>query len=256
MRKIIFILLMGFLILPGLSSFCEGRNYVPVDQLGNASITPRVTSNQISRKLNRNQSASRAPSSRTYMTESGKIKLFGTLEFPKALDPHSNWADAVNRNASHPVFILTKHFNKSTTWGKLKNSLEGKAPLDQMRIVNSFWNGWPYKEDLKNYGVPDYWASPSEFIIKSGDCEDYAIAKYFTLKEIGFDPQKMRIVVLRDTVLNQAHAVLVIYLDNEVYVLDNLAKKVLSHKAMLNYLPQFSVNEFGRWAHVQPKKTS
>ena len=68
------------------------------------------------------------------------------------------------------------------------------------------------------------------------------------------DPKSMRIVVLRDTIRNLAHAVLVVYSDGDAFVLDNLSDIVLSHRRISNYSPQYSVNEFGRWAHIKGKK--
>ena len=110
-----------------------------------------------------------------------------------------------------------------------------------------------YREDIENWGREDYWAIPAEFIARSGDCEDYAIAKYFTLKELGIPPKSMRIVVLRDTIRNLAHAVLAVYMDGEAYILDNVTDIVLPHTRIRNYRPQFSVNEFGRWTHIKGK---
>ena len=128
---------------------------------------------------------------------------------------------------------------------------EGKSPRELLRLVNSFWNSWPYREDQANWGKQDYWAAPAQFLKKSGDCEDYAIVKYFTLKELGIAPDSMRIVILRDTIRNLAHAVLVVYLDDEAYVLDNLSNVVQPHTRLRNYSPQYSVNEHGRWTHIR-----
>ena len=54
------------------------------------------------------------------------------------------------------------------------------------------------------WGVMDYWETPAEFFQKSGDCEDFAIAKYFALRDLGFPASQMRIVVLKDTLRNLA----------------------------------------------------
>ena len=126
--------------------------------------------------------------------------------------------------------------------------------MDLLRYVNAFWNTWPYKEDIANWHKQDYWAIPAEFLKKSGDCEDYSIIKYFTLKELGIPPEKMRIVVVRDTVRNFAHAILAVYLNGDVYILDNLSNTVLSHTRLRQYMPQYSVNEFSRWAHLKGRK--
>ena len=102
--------------------------------------------------------------------------------------------------------------------------------------------------------IGSYWAIPAEFLKKSGDCEDYAIVKYFTLKELGIPAENMRIVVVRDTLRNLAHAVLAVYLNGDAYILDNLSNTVLSHSRIRQYSPQYSVNESGRWAHLKGRK--
>ena len=67
------------------------------------------------------------------------------------------------------------------------------APLEKkLKEVNDFWNQVKYTSDIKVWHKKDYWATPWEFLGKDrGDCEDYVIAKYLTLKELGIDPKKM-----------------------------------------------------------------
>lgn len=234
-------------------NYTEARDYVPVDQIGRGASAPRA---QVTRARPA-KTATQAPSSsagRTYVSNSGAAKLFGTVEFMRPLNSLPGWLDVLDRNAADPIFQLERHFNKTTTWSVMKQEAAGKSQMDQLRYVNSFWNGWPYREDSVNWGKNDYWAIPAQFLKKSGDCEDYAIVKYFTLKELGFDPKKMRIVVLRDTVRNLAHAVLAVYVGDDVYILDNLSNVVLSHKRLGNYTPQYSINEYGRWTHIMGKK--
>ena len=151
------------------------------------------------------------------------IKLFGTVEFRRPLSTLPGWLDMLERNAANNIFLPEKQFNKSTSWAQLRQRAEGKSEREVLLLVNSFWNAWPYREDQVNWGKADYWATPAQFLKKSGDCEDYSIVKYFTLKELGFVPDSMRIVVLRDTIRNLAHAVLVVSLNDEAYVLDNLS---------------------------------
>ncbi|MBQ7617733.1 MAG: transglutaminase-like cysteine peptidase, partial [Desulfovibrio sp.] len=181
----------------------------------------------------------------------GKVLLFKTVEFKRPLNSLPAWLKLLEKNKNNSIFRSGQKFNQNTTWDSFKAACQGKKGLELLRYVHNFWNKWPYREDLLNWGQQDYWATPAEFLKKSGDCEDYAIIKYFTLKELGVPPEKMRIVVLRDTVRNLAHAVLVVYLDQEAYVLDNLSNAVLSHSRFSHYLPQYSVNELGRWAHVK-----
>ena len=185
--------------------------------------------------------------------KSDQIKLFGTMEFKGSAKNLKSWNDMLARNAKQNIFTPDSRFNKSTTWAELKAKAEKLPPLEQLKLVNTFWNQWPYREDPEVYGKPDYWASPAEFRKNSGDCEDYSIAKYFTLRELGFPVEDMRIAVVKITIRNIAHAVLVVYLNGDAYVLDNLSNNVLSHTRYKTYLPQFSVNEQYRWAHIKPK---
>lgn len=187
-------------------------------------------------------------------TSGAKVQLFGTVEFKRPLSSLPNWLDLLKRNAKDPIFIPGKYFKKNVTWDSFKEKAQGKSPMELLRYVNAFWNTWPYKEDIVNWGVEDYWAIPAEFLKKSGDCEDYAIVKYFTLKELGIPRENMRIVVVRDTVRNLAHAVLAVYMDGDAYILDNLSNAVLSHSRIRQYSPQYSVNEVGRWAHLKGRK--
>lgn len=185
--------------------------------------------------------------------ERPKVRLFGTVDAGKPLSSLPDWLEVIRRNEQSPIFQAEKYLNRQSTWADLRQKAQGLSKLDQLRLVNSFWNKWPYREDMVNWGRQDYWEIPAEFLAKSGDCEDYAIVKYYTLKELGFDPRSMRLVVLRDTVRNLAHAVLAVYMDGDAYILDNLSNSVRSHRFMTNYLPQYSVNEFGRWMHFRTR---
>lgn len=182
------------------------------------------------------------------------VQLFGTVELRRPLASLPAWLQLLARNLQEPVFQPDRAFNNKTTWAQLRDGAAGKKGLALLRHVNTFWNAWPYREDIHNWGQQDYWEIPAEFLKKSGDCEDYAIIKYFTLRELGIPPQHMRIVVVRDTLRRLAHAVLVVYLDKDAYVLDNLSRAVLSHTRLRHYAPQYSVNESGRWAHLKGRK--
>jgi predicted transglutaminase-like cysteine proteinase len=140
-------------------------------------------------------------------------------------------------------------------WRSVIESQAGRATIDQLRAVNRFLNDWRYKADEQNYGRRDYWATPLEFLRHSGDCEDYAIAKYVSLREIGFAPEQLRLVVVRDVVRDLAHAVLAVYVDDQVYVLDNLTNAVLPQERVTHYVPYYSINETTRWGHVPPVDT-
>ena len=184
---------------------------------------------------------------------SAKPRLFGTVEFQMELKKQQNWLSAIERNRKHPIFFDEKRFNSSTVWKDLKQRTAGRPLLEKLNIVNRFWNLWPYRTDPEVYGKPDYWAAPYQFLSKSGDCEDYCIIKYFTLKELGVPIDDMRIVVVKETIRNIGHAVLAVYHRDKIYILDNLSEAVRPAESVRNYVPQFSVNEKYRWVHVKAR---
>lgn len=121
--------------------------------------------------------------------------------------------------------------------------------MELLSAVNLYINLTKYIVDPVNWGVPDYWSTPDEFFLRSGDCEDYAISKFITLKRLGVDPAKMRIAVVQDENLRAAHAVLAVELEGTYYILDNQVDSVLAHDEILHYRPVYSINEAGWWLH-------
>ena len=180
-------------------------------------------------------------------------RLFGTVEFQMDLKKQQNWLSALERNRKNPIFFDAKRFNSSTLWKDLKERASGRPLPEKLNIVNKFWNLWPYRTDQEVYGKPDYWAAPYQFLSKSGDCEDYCIVKYFTLKELGVPIDDMRIVVVKETIRNIGHAVLAVYSGDRIYILDNLSEAVRPAERVRNYVPQFSVNEKHRWVHIKAR---
>lgn len=131
-------------------------------------------------------------------------------------------------------------------------SASGAGPVlssELLNAVNLYINRTSYIVDPVNWGVPDYWSTPDEFFLRSGDCEDYAISKFVTLKRLGVDTEKMRLVVLQDENLRAAHAVLAVELDGTYHILDNQVDTVLTHDKILHYRPVYSINETGWWLH-------
>ncbi len=138
------------------------------------------------------------------------------------------------------------------------------APLDfvpagnrlaELNAVNRMVNAVSYVSDEENWGAADHWATPGEFYSRSGDCEDFAIAKYVALKQLGFDPAAMRIVVLVDKQRHKHHAVLMIDTDMGRLILDNQIAEVVRDTEIKHYQPIYSINESAWWLHVaKPQK--
>jgi predicted transglutaminase-like cysteine proteinase len=138
----------------------------------------------------------------------------------------------------------------ATSWQRIMKQAKGKERMEQLKMINSFFNKWPYRQDLDAYGVSDWWATPQEFLKISGDCEDYAIIKYFALRELGFSQEELRIVVLKDRIRGIAHAVLAVFTHGDAYILNNISDAIFTHDKYRHYVPQYSLNEEHRWSHI------
>jgi predicted transglutaminase-like cysteine proteinase len=136
-------------------------------------------------------------------------------------------------------------------WQSFLESMRGQDRMSQVRALNQFANRIPYRSDIEVWGRSDYWASPLEFLRRNGDCEDYAILKYHSLRQLGVPAADMRMVVVQDTVRNLAHAVLVVLVDGRLLVLDNLTNAIMPQERTPQYVPYYSVNEESRWAHLE-----
>ena len=138
-------------------------------------------------------------------------------------------------------------------------ALGGKDDAARLRAVNDFYNQrLAYMEDIDNWGQVDYWASPLESLGKgAGDCEDYAIGKYFTLTSLGMPHAKLRMVYVRASIAGApngfvAHMVLAYYAtpDAEPLVLDNLDPAIRAAGARTDLTPVFSFNAEGLWQGI------
>ena len=135
-------------------------------------------------------------------------------------------------------------------WQTFLSSIKNKSVSQQIKSVNRYANAKEYTLDIENYGLVDYWATPKEFLINSGDCEDYAIIKMLSMKWLGYDVGSMRVVIVQDTNLRIPHAVMAIEDDEDILILDNQIEEVISHADIFHYVPVYSVNEKNWWMHI------
>ena len=135
----------------------------------------------------------------------------------------------------------------------LVNSLRTAPEPHKLAAVNRFFNERiRFAEDMETTGQVDQWASPLETLSRgAGDCEDYAIAKFFTLMVAGVPGARMRLVYVRADVagLSQAHMVLACYPQPsaEPLILDNLRPDIVLASARRDLTPVFSFNAEGLW---------
>lgn len=125
----------------------------------------------------------------------------------------------------------------------------------RLNMVNSFFNRWSYISDQENYRTSEYWASPLEFMARGGDCEDFAIAKYVTLKLLGYQDRSLRIMAVLDQSRDgMGHAVLSVATAQGIMVLDNRSTVVYDNAHQTAYVPRFAVNESGIYTYApQPR---
>ena len=182
--------------------------------------------------------------------------LFGSREtrsFNIAIFP--KWNGALNRYFSERPLAeapcTSTAFNRChlREWNAFLAGLQGRDRRSQVEEVNAYMNRQRYLTDLRNYGVSDYWATPGQFFSRDGDCEDYAIAKFLSLRALGFGNDMLRVVVLQDLNLRVGHAILVVFLDGESLVLDNQVRRVVRAETIRHYQPIYSINEEYWWLH-------
>jgi predicted transglutaminase-like cysteine proteinase len=122
---------------------------------------------------------------------------------------------------------------------------------EKLEKVNSFFNkNIAFVSDMDNYGVEDYWATPVEALSRgAGDCEDYAIAKYFSLKIMGVAEEKLRIAYVKSLQYNMFHMVMLYYSNPgaDPLVLDNLVNSIKPASERRDLLPIFTFNGAGLW---------
>ena len=120
----------------------------------------------------------------------------------------------------------------------------------KMARANDFFNQVEWVSDIDHWGREDYWATPVETLVTNGgDCEDFSIGKYFTLKDTGVDNDKLRITYVKALEYDQAHMVLAYYPtpDAEPLILDNINKTILPASQRTDLLPIYSFNGESLW---------
>jgi len=166
------------------------------------------------------------------------------------ITPFRKWTSAIERHrvsASSPVGKCGRDNEDACKFQRafdFFDSLAKRSEPEQLDAINRYINQAPYVRD-----IDDYWETLEEFILFSGDCEDYAIAKYFALRRLGWPVDRLRLVVTQDTQTGNAHAVTVAFIGGEAVVLDNQIKDVTPASALNRYRPYYSINEKHWWQH-------
>lgn len=143
---------------------------------------------------------------------------------------------------------------RANAWFKVVDEASQMSEQEKLIKVNTFFNLFNFVDDIKMWGVSNYWATPMEFIgANGGDCEDFSIAKYFTLLQLGVDDDKMRITMVKATTVNQYHMVLAYYETpgSVPLVLDNLDRTIKPATQRKDLLPVYSFNGKQLWLNKE-----
>jgi predicted transglutaminase-like cysteine proteinase len=138
-----------------------------------------------------------------------------------------------------------------SSWGQLVEQNSDLKDIEKLNTINAYFNRHiKFISDATHWHKEDYWATPLESIgTKGGDCEDFVIAKYFSLIQAGVKEEKLRITYVKAVKLNQAHMVLAYYSTAraEPLILDNLTAKILPASKRRDLSPVYSFNGLGMW---------
>ena len=168
--------------------------------------------------------------------------------------------------------LATQRYGESgaasvSAWRELLTSTAGQPETAKLRRVNDFFNRRiRFAEDRDIWGAEDYWATPLETMGRGeGDCEDFAISKYATLRLLGVPSEKMRLTYVKariggpQSAITQAHMVLSYYPapSDEPLVLDNLISDIRPASRRPDLATVFGFNAEGLWVGgVVPRATS
>lgn len=135
-------------------------------------------------------------------------------------------------------------------WQQFIRDDDSTGDRQRLERVNAFFNRLTFVSDVIHWSQKDYWATPIEFLASDGgDCEDFALAKYFTLKLLGVAEDKLHLTYVKALTLNQSHMVLTYYEKPGAVplILDNLNGAIEPATKRTDLLPVYTFNGSGLW---------
>lgn len=183
------------------------------------------------------------------------IFLIFLINYVSAYEFKLNEKDLKYINNSDKKSFIENRLNK---YKNLKMQVKDYELLRKLSHVNSFINKILPAHDISTQASLDYWATPKEFLLQGhGDCEDYVIAKYFTLLELGIPKEKLYFAVV-DIKGEKASHMILLYLENKEstpLVLDNLSSVVIPLTKRTKLIPKFAFNEIDSYKFTYEKFT-
>lgn len=184
--------------------------------------------------------------------------LLGTLEFSSNnLSALPQWKRVLEKFSRERGILLRCEQDTDAcpsprviAWQAKIEALREQPGLERLEQTNRYINTWPSKPHADDLDGGENWASPLEFARNSGNAVDFAIMKFFMLRDLGFANDDLRLVVAADVLSNRTHAFVAASHEGEVYILDTLSDAVVRERDVRYYVPFYSVNETTRWAHI------
>ena len=144
-----------------------------------------------------------------------------------------------------PTLAKTPAQQRIDAWQELVRAQREAGTEQKLEQVNRFFNQLQFVDDGSHWGQEDYWATPLETLTSNGgDCEDFTIAKYFTLKQLALPERQMRLIYVKSLTLDQPHMVLGYYAQpqSEPLLLDNLIDTIVPAAQRPDLVPVYSFN--------------
>jgi len=180
------------------------------------------------------------------LTACGSRTPLETPETAPAPTPEKGSATPVPRSGGYD--LATR--KRAADWCQLMEVGRGYPEIIKIHKVNDLINRNEYILDAPQWNKPDYWATPYEVLeAGQGDCEDFCIAKYYTLRRLGVPEHKLRFLYTRSLTRDQAHMVLAYYPapGSTPLILDSADNSILPSDQRTDLLPVFSFNRNGLW---------
>ncbi|WP_238474458.1 cysteine protease LapG [Pseudomonas cavernae] len=159
--------------------------------------------------------------------------------------------DWIGRRAEALYGPLGEGRQRLNDWQRLMLDQAQAGEAEQLQVVNRFFNRQlRYREDIDLWQQVDYWATPVESLRRgAGDCEDYAIGKYISLRRLGVAKEKLLITYVKALRQNRAHMVLTYYPSPtaEPLILDSLTERIQPAGQRQDLLPVYAFNGEGLW---------
>lgn len=135
--------------------------------------------------------------------------------------------------------------NRYEAYNAKLRELQNSSTEVKLEEINNFFNKVPYGEDMEIWGKQDYWATPLEFLGKDkGDCEDYVIAKYFSLRDLGVESEKLYFSYVKASQFTRTHIVLSYFKTPSAIplILDSINFKILAADERKDLTPIYNLN--------------